>query len=205
VACGGTHVPQTGAVGLLKVVRLERYKGGMRVGFLCGARALADYQRVLRDLQAVGADLSVHPSEVGDAVARLKGELKEARRALQGAEGALLAGDADRLWQETPEAGGVRRIVAHLGDRSFEQARAIAAHATAHPRTLALLAVSDAKNVRIVCARGSDLPELDAAAILRGAAERLGGRGGGTADQAQGGAPASPPELVLAALRDAVT
>jgi alanyl-tRNA synthetase len=204
VACGGTHVPQTGAVGLLKVVRLERYKGGMRVGFLCGARALADYQRVLRDLQAVGADLSVHPSEVGDAVARLKGELKEARRALQGAEGALLAGDADRLWQETPEAGGVRRIVAHLGDRSFEQARAIAAHATAHPRTLALLAVSDAKNVRIVCARGSDLPELDAAAILRGAAERLGGRGGGTVDQAQGGAPASPRELVLAALRDAV-
>jgi len=33
-ACGGTHVPRTGAVGLVKIVRLERYKGGTRVGFL---------------------------------------------------------------------------------------------------------------------------------------------------------------------------
>jgi alanyl-tRNA synthetase len=204
VACGGTHVPQTGAVGLLKIVRLERYKGGMRVGFLCGARALADYQRVLRGLQALSADLSVHPSEVGEAVARLKGELKETRRALQIAEDALMAVEAERLWRETPEIDGVRRVVAHLADRSTEQARAIATQAIAHPRTLALLAVSDAKGVRLLCARGADLPELDAAAILRRAVGALGGRGGGTAELAQGGAPAQPVEVIVTALHDAV-
>jgi alanyl-tRNA synthetase len=204
VACGGTHVPQTGAVGLVKIVRIERYKGGMRVGFLCGARALADYQRVLRDVQAVSADLSVHPNELGDAVARLKGELKESQRALQVAEDALMAVEGERLWLETPEIHSVRRIVAYLADHSFDQARAIASHAIAHPRTLALLAVSDAKGVRLVCARGADLPELDAAAMLRRAVEQLGGRGGGTADLAQGGAPAQPRSAVLDALRGAV-
>jgi alanyl-tRNA synthetase len=204
VACGGTHVPQTGAVGLLKIVRLERYKGGMRVGFLCGGRALADYQRVLRDLQAVSTDLSVHASEVGEAVTRLKADLKEARRALQAAEGAALTGEAERLWQETPEQDGVRRLVAHLADRPFEHARALAARAITHPHTLALLAASDAKGIRLVCVRAADLTEVDAAAILRRATERLGGQGGGRADQAQGGAPARPPDVILAALHDAV-
>jgi len=204
VACGGTHVPRTGAIGLLKIVRLERYKGGMRVGFLCGGRALADYQRVLRAVQAVSADLSVHPNEVGDAVARLKGELKEARRALQVADDVLMAAAAECLWREAPELGGERRIVAHLADHSFEQARAIAAHAITHPRTLALLAVSDAKGVRLVCARGADLPGRDAAATLRRAAEALGGRGGGTAELAQGGAPSQPRDAIVDALRGAV-
>ena len=59
-ACSGTHVPRTGVLGIVKIVRLERYKGGMRAGFLCGARALAHYQRTLRGLQTVGTDLSVH-------------------------------------------------------------------------------------------------------------------------------------------------
>ncbi len=204
VACGGTHVPRTGAVGILKIVRLERYKGGMRVAFLCGARALADYQRVLRAVQAVSADLSVHPNEVGDAVARLHGELKETRRALHAADDALMAAVAQRLWQETPEQGGARRLVAHLEGHSFEQARAIASHAITRPRTLALLAVSDVKGVRLVCARGADLPDLSAAAILQHAAGALGGRGGGTADQAQGGAPSRARDVILDALRGAV-
>jgi alanyl-tRNA synthetase len=205
VACGGTHVDRTGAVGLLKIVRIERYKGGMRVGFLCGTRALTDYQRVLRGLQAVSADLSVHPDEVGDAIARLKGELKESRRALHLAEDRLMAIEAERLWMETAEVGGARRVVAYLEDRTLDQARSIASHAVARPRTLVLLAVSDAKGVRLVCARGADLPDMNAAAILQRAASRLGGRGGGAADQAQGGTPAQPREAILEALRGAVS
>jgi alanyl-tRNA synthetase len=203
-ACGGTHVSQTGAVGLVKVTRIERYKGGVRVGFLCGERALRDYQRVLRDVQQASTDLSVHPDELGDAISRLRDESKEARRALRAAQGELTAFEAERLWTETPESGGVRRILANLEDISFEQARAIASRLCERPRTLALLAVSEPKGIRIVCQRSDDLAEQeDAAALVRRAAETLGGRGGGTASQAQGGASAQPHETILEALRKA--
>ncbi len=202
-ACGGTHVAYTGSVGLLKITRIERYKGGMRVGFRCGQRALADYQRVLRGLQEVSADLSVHQDDVNEAVGRLKGELRETRQELRAARGKLMGFEADRLLAEIPEVDGVRRVVQHSEEHSYDDALAIATHLCAHPRTLALLAVTEAKGIRLVCARSDDLPDLDASAILRRAATALGGRGGGTADLAQGGTPAHPHEAVQQALTDA--
>jgi alanyl-tRNA synthetase len=176
----------------------------MRVGFLCGKRALHDYQRVLRGIQEVSAELSVHTDEIEEAVGRLQQETKQARRALRAAQGELAAFEADRLWTATPQHGEVRRVVAHLPERTFEQVLALASQLCSRPRTLALLAVSEAKGTRLVCQRSDDLRHTDAAAILRRAAETLGGRGGGTTTQAQGGAPAQPPEAILEALRGAV-
>jgi alanyl-tRNA synthetase len=82
--------------------------------------------------------------------------------------------------------------------------RWIRIHPAARTRTLALLAVSDDKGVRLVCERSSDLVDVDAAAILGRAADRLGGRSGGTAKVARGGGRARPSAEVSDALRDAV-
>jgi alanyl-tRNA synthetase len=202
-ACGGTHVPRTGVIGLVKIVRLERYKGGTRVGFLCGGRALAHYQRVLRGVQTVGNDLSVHVDQVPETVARLAADLKDTRRELETAQDALMAIEAERLWAETPETDGVRRIVAYRAGCGPDQLAALAAHLAARPRTVALIAGPDAKGVRVLCKRSDDLPDVDAGAMLRNAVERLGGRGGGTAAHAQGGAPATAQEVIEAALREA--
>jgi len=53
VACCGTHPSTSGQVGLLKVLKLENYKGMTRVYFKAGREALIDYQnkhRVLSEL-----------------------------------------------------------------------------------------------------------------------------------------------------------
>jgi len=42
-ACGGTHVGYTGEIGIIKVIKSEKYKSGSRVEFLCGKRVLDDY------------------------------------------------------------------------------------------------------------------------------------------------------------------
>lgn len=39
-ACGGTHVERTGAVGVIAALSRERLRGGSRVTFVCGGRAL---------------------------------------------------------------------------------------------------------------------------------------------------------------------
>jgi hypothetical protein len=46
---------------------------------------------------------------------------------------------------------------------------------------------------------------VNAGDVLRRAAEQLGGRGGGTAAQAQGGAPLAPGEVVVEAMELALT
>ena len=55
-ACCGTHVKSTAEVGLLKIVEAERYKGGVRLGIVCGERALDYFQKLViqtKDLMQV--------------------------------------------------------------------------------------------------------------------------------------------------------
>ena len=48
--CGGTHCTRTGEIGPIKVRRWEKWKGGVRVEFVCGMRALADHQDRVRGM-----------------------------------------------------------------------------------------------------------------------------------------------------------
>jgi len=204
-ACGGTHVTCTGEVGLVKVTGLERYKGGTRVTFVCGARALGDYRGASQTLRETCLELSVGREDLRATVARVQEEAKATRGELEKARVELMAVEADRLWSGAAEEAGVRRVVAHWTDRSFSEARAAAIRLRDKARTVALLAVTEARGVRIVCARSSDLPEVDAGAILRAAAGALGGKGGGSSEMAQGGAGPHEPEAVMVALQAAVS
>ncbi len=203
-ACGGTHVARTGEVGLIKITGIERYKGGVRVNFLCGERALRDYRRALDLLRETGRVLSVGADAIPAAVLRLLDEVKDVRKALNQAQGERLRLEAAHLWETTPETGGVRCIVAHWTDHDFAGARAIAAQLREQPRTLLLLSVAEEKGLRLVCARSDDLPAVNAANLLRAALGSLGGQGGGTPTLAQGGAPSQTAEAVLAILHQTV-
>lgn len=203
-ACGGTHVQATGEIGLIKIAGIERYKGGSRVTFLCGERALRDYRRALHTLREAGSALSMSQDEVPQAVVRLQDELQTARRALNKAQSQLLELEADRLWAETPEVDGARRIVAHWNERTFADARVIANRLRERPRTVLLLAVTEEKGVRLVVARSDDLPHYDAGALLRDVTGVLGGRGGGSPSIAQGGTDPHPHATIIEALCNAI-
>jgi alanyl-tRNA synthetase len=45
VACCGTHPDKTGEVGLVKILRTQKYKGMTRIFFKCGMRAFEDFQK----------------------------------------------------------------------------------------------------------------------------------------------------------------
>lgn len=48
--CGGTHVNYTGEIGIIKILKHEKYKKMTRIEFICGIRALNDYS--LKNSQA---------------------------------------------------------------------------------------------------------------------------------------------------------
>jgi len=203
-ACGGTHVQYTGEVGLIKIIGTERYKGGVRVTFLCGQRALKDYHRVLKSIQHISTDLSIHQNDLGETINRLQEENKSIHRELSKTRKELMAHEAKRLWENTPEIDGVRKVASHWESYSFDDIRAISDCLRQNPKTLILLAATGGKNIRLICTRSDDLPDIDASVILKKAAERLGGRGGGSSAMALGGAPKSKHSFVILALQDAI-
>lgn len=71
-ACCAPHVARTGEVGLLKVMNLQNYKGGVRISILCGFRALEAFRQKNEVFAAISALLSANQDSVLEAVTRLK-------------------------------------------------------------------------------------------------------------------------------------
>jgi alanyl-tRNA synthetase len=191
-ACGGTHVARTGGIGVIALARWERFKGGQRIEFVCGRRALrAD--RSLRD--AIGASvrlLSVLPEELPAAVERLQAEAKEQKRAIAALQADLaryraeeLAGSAEmvRLKPGTPEMSC--RLVARAIDGDASVLKSLATAITSQPGFIVVL-VSTSTPALAVVARSSDVA-VSAQTILSTLIAKFGGRGGGRPELAQGG------------------
>lgn len=197
-ACGGTHVAHTGEIGLIKVLKLANHRGGSRVEFRCGWRALRDYRDKNRLLNQLSADLTVGYWEMGDALARLRGELQDAQRALKAATKQLLEYEAESLLAGAPVRSGVRMVKAAFEGRGADEVRALASRLTQGEATLVMLGTSGEK-AQIILARSADLP-LDLNQPLQAALSALGGgRGGGRPEFCQGGGvPAGAAQVEMA-------
>jgi alanyl-tRNA synthetase len=185
-ACGGTHVSRTGAIGSLVVTAAEKFKGGARVTFACGARAIRAFQS-LRDA-SVGCVrlLSVLPGELPAAIERMQAETKDLRRTLRRFQEALASHEAARLIGACElGSGAVVVIVEALEGWDANGLKAIATHIAAQANAAVAL-FSTASPHAVVIARSPGM-NLDATAVLGALLERFGGRGGGKADLAQGG------------------
>ena len=76
-ACCAPHVRSTAEIGLFKVLSFEKYKGGVRIHYLAGFRAIADYEVRLSALRDISATLSAKPYSESEAVSSLNEENKD--------------------------------------------------------------------------------------------------------------------------------
>ncbi|HUL75099.1 MAG TPA: DHHA1 domain-containing protein [Vicinamibacterales bacterium] len=193
-ACGGTHVPRTGMIGLIAVTAWERFKGATRLTFACGGRALASH-RALRDV-VTGATraLSVSAAELAPALERLRAESRDQGRALRQLQEEVAAHRAASLRAAAETIGPVRGVLSTVAGWDAAALKTLAVAIVSEPGLVAVLA-GEGRPVPVVIARSADVA-TDASAWMRRAAGELGGRGGGRPDLAQGGLDATADEVL---------
>jgi alanyl-tRNA synthetase len=194
-ACGGTHVARTGAIGIIAITGWERFKGGLRVGFACGGRALRAHRR-LRDTAAASIRLlSVLPDELPAAIERVQADAKESKRTIRNLQLQLAGHEAEAL-----AAAGDGRVVAALPGWDQAGLKAIASAVAARAGHVAAL-ISAESPAAIVVARHPDAA-TNCAGVLQQVIARFGGKGGGRPELAQGGGLQGDPEVIVDYLRE---
>jgi alanyl-tRNA synthetase len=186
--CGGTHAKRTGEVGIIVVRGWERAKKMTRVRFLCGARALSDYRAANRTAEAIAQKLSVGRDEAESSVARLIDERKRLTRRMRELDDWAAKVEAQELIETTEPINRLRIVSRVFDDREFEEIKLIAHRLVEREGVIALLAVREIEVARLVFARSTDI-SADMNSLMKVACEKLGGRGGGKPDFAQGGGP----------------
>ncbi|HLH74020.1 MAG TPA: DHHA1 domain-containing protein [Chloroflexota bacterium] len=202
-ACGGTHVSRTGQIGPIKVRRWERRGTVSRVEFLCGWRALRDYAGRAETTRALAERLSVADVDLLatvnrslDDLERLRDDVSRLREQILEAEAARLV-DRGQPLKNLPSGRLVQQV--YVG-RSPDELKRLALTLVRTGPCVALLGSSGAR-CHVVFAQSTGLP-FDMNQLLRQVAPLFGGRGGGSRDLAQGGAPNPGP--VDTALTEAV-
>ncbi|HEX4449502.1 MAG TPA: hypothetical protein VH143_01475 [Kofleriaceae bacterium] len=172
--CGGTHCTRTSQLGTIRITNSERYKGMTRVTFTAGRRARAELFTRDQVLRGLAARFSCAPAEVPAAIDKLARDVDAQSSELTALRGRLATLVAESL----PGTGAA--IAALPGDA--EMMRAVASKLVAAGRD-ALLYAPDAGTVLLMRAPGST---VDCGALWKQLAAKLGGRGGGKADRADG-------------------
>ena len=202
-ACGGTHVSRTGAIGIIAVTQSERFRGGSRITFACGSRALRAFRGYRDAVAGAVRVLSVLPHELPSAVERAQLDAKDLRKTVSRLQGELAGHEASRLLEDAALVGDRRVVVQALGGWDAAGLKAIASSLVAQSGVVAVL-VSAGKPIAVVVARSQDAA-LDSSKGLRMLLDRFGGRGGGRPELAQGAGLVGTIEDILAAAREVVS
>jgi len=201
-ACGGTHVNQTGQIGCVMLRKTERVRQGWRVEFIAGQRAVATSRRDFTTLTEAAALFSAHIYDVPQQARKSLDEIRSLRKQREQSQEELADAQAAALLAETPESSGRKLVVRVFADRDMNLLKFLAQKLTRlAPNVVALLATTSPQP-SLVFAQSAGQP-YDMGALLKQTLSKLGGRGGGSKDLAQGGVPSAVG--VESALKDAAS
>ena len=187
-ACGGTHVQGTAQIGCMLLRKTEKVRQGWRVEFVCGKRAVATARRDYTTLSHAAAVLSTQLWDVSQQIQKLQEESRASRKSREQLYEELAGLYADRLLSETPDIGGRKIIVRTFPDRDLAFIKLLAQKLIRQsPPAIVFLGVTTVPPA-LVFAQSPGQP-FDMGALMKEALAKLGGRGGGSKDMAQGGPP----------------
>lgn len=186
-ACGGTHVRATGQIGSILLRKTEKVKQGVRVEFVCGLRAVNTARRDYSTLTEAAALYSSHIYDVPEQIRKSLAESKAAGKAQHKLLEELAELSAERLLAQT--AGSPQLITQFFPERDALFIKLLAQKLTAGKSAVIALLASGAGQPTMVFAQ-SPGQKSNMGQLMKDAIAQLGGRGGGSADMAQGGLPA---------------
>ena len=174
-ACGGTHVRQTGEIGLVKITGQEKIRKNVRVYFVCGYRALRDYQNKEKILARLATGLGTSINQLPVTVERLQLEARDWRKRCLKLREEMNQYEAERIMAEAREI-----IIERLfEDRTAEEARHLGLKIVHAGRFLVIFGIKGESRNHLLLARAAEIP-LDLRKWLPWLKENFEARGGGS-------------------------
>lgn len=183
--CCAPHVRHTGEIGLIKIVGAIAYKGGMRLTFLCGGRALRYLQGLQNELEELALMYSTSFELLPAAIRKQGEELSRSNKELKQATARLDEHLADKLRHEAAVVRGIQLIVTDVGNVEARRLRPLA-QGTLEGKSLSVIFAPWGEQVNYIAAcKGVD---MDMNECIKAVNAALNGKGGGRGDMAQGSA-----------------
>jgi alanyl-tRNA synthetase len=188
--CGGTHVSRTGDIGVFRIVSESGIAAGVRrIEAVTGVGALSEIDSLDTALQGVCLELKAQPDNVVSRVAAMRGQIRELEKQIDQLKMKMAQAAGGELASQAIEVRGVPVLAARLDGADAKALRdAVDQMKSKLGDSVVLLAsVVDDKIVLAAGVSKAVTDRVKAGDLMREFATRLGGKGGGRPDMAQGG------------------
>ena len=188
--CGGTHVKQTGDIGLLKIVHESAIAAGVRrIEAVTGKEALTHVQKTEEELKKAAGLLKASPLEVFDRMEKILKQTRELEKEIEALKGKLAARDSGDLMNQARVIGGVKVLAAQVSIADVKTLRDYGDKLRDKLESgIILLGSKAGEKALLLCMVTKDLAgKYHAGNIIKELAPLVGGSGGGRPDMAQAG------------------
>lgn len=182
-ACCGTHVRKTGEIGLIKITGSENYKGGTRIKFKCGWRAVADYQKKESIIKNTCRQLTAGESEITEIITKLKSEQKKNIKYIKSLIKRNLELELNYLADNVEVKDGIKIVVTKYLDREADEISLLLRKLIKRKKSIALIGLA-AEQAYLFFGRSEDV-DVDIRPVMDAACNIIEGRGGGSHSLAQ--------------------
>ena len=202
--CGGTHVDNTGKIGLFKIVGESSVAAGVRrIEAVTGTGVLALLAGKDALLHEVARELKVpNVSDVAKKATALQGEIATAKKEIEALNAKLAGGKLDAILASAVDVKGVMLVAARAEGMNVDMARTLVDDIKAkYENAVVVLAVEADGKLNFLAGAGKDAVAKGAHAgkLVGAVAAVTGGKGGGRPDNAMaGGRDASQIDAALA-------
>lgn len=210
--CGGTHVSRTGDIGLIRIVGESSVASGVRrVEAVAGEVAYTYLRQMEEQLKEAAGSVKARPDELVARIAALQNEKKQLEKELKQARMGGGSGSGDKagdLVKSAEDLNGVRFIGAEVEGLEAGDLRTMVDDLKNRIGSgVVVLGLKGAEKPTLIVGVTADLTQrFNAGQLVNGAAEKIGGRGGGRPDMAMaGGTDAANLDQAIAYVKTAIS
>lgn len=190
--CGGTHVSNTGNVGLFKIISetsvaagTRRIEGTTGFGVL---QLMADKDRLIAD---TAKELKApNPHDIAKKAAQVETELKAEKSRVEALESRIASEKLSSLLEEKKDFKGLSLLLSKTENMTVEAVRAFCDNLREKdPSCVVLLGLVNEGKLNLICSVGKNAQQkgVNAGTLVKTAAQVCGGGGGGRPDSAMAG------------------
>lgn len=177
-ACCGTHVLRTGEVGLIKIIKTERYKGMTRIYFKSGNRALKDFQHKHEVVSKLTRSFSSDEYSLIETIENQISQADSIKKELVKLKKKLAEIEAEQLVNQVSYS----TIFKKYNDKSFEDIQLIASFLEKEEYVVIIASSLDNK----IIFQNNSKYDVNCGGLFKGNIKEFNGKGGGNAKKAQG-------------------
>ena len=188
--CGGTHVSRTGDIGIFRILTEAGVASGVRrIEAVTGVGALADIAKADQALADVCDIVKASPALAAEKVSNLRKEVRDLEKQITQLKQKLATGAGSDLTEEAVQVGDTKVLATVVDGADASTLRQTLDHCKNKLSSgVVLLAAVEGDKISLVAGVTKDLTDrVRAGDVMKEFAGRVGGKGGGRPDMAQGG------------------